>query len=219
MLLEILMKITKDGDPDGTNLVAGDSMVELDKSDELNAGFSAGKFMEIDDFSFGFSLIDHEMGATSTNIPGADALYDGKFKNFIQGDELKDEAGKKLTLDKIYPVTFDEISIERKMDRASPFLFKNCFDSKTVRRISIVKRKTAGASTGSETFSYFRVDFDDVLITDISFSLSDGLPKEDLKFVYRSLTVRYRPQKNDGSPGSVVNVGPLSLMQTKGAGK
>ena len=209
MRLDILMKVTKDGDPDGDNLIDGDSQTAIDAKDELYKGFKSGKFFEILNFNFGISLMDEDVGAATTNSSGQEIVYDGKFKNFMKGQSAKTNGGQLL-----YPVVFDEILVERKVDRATPLMFENCFRTKPFTRISIIKRKNAGDGDTSGMIPFLRVDFDDVLITDISFSIADDTIAEDLKFVYRKLTFRYRPQNNDGSPGVVVNAGPLSLLKT-----
>lgn len=218
MAFEILMMITTDT-PQGSKAVPGESQVLIDQKDtDMNEGFAPGGFMEIESFTFGLSLMDADFGGTTTDAPGTEVLYDGKFKDFIQGVELLDDKKQKLSLDKVYPVTFDEISIERTVDRASPFLFSNCFSSKPLKRISIIKRKAAWVEGKEKIVTYLRLDFEDVLLTDISFSLSEARMKEDMRFVYRTLSVTYRPQGNEGSARPVLKTTPpLSMRKTTGS--
>ncbi len=209
MTTDILMRMKKDGNFLG---IPGETLATVDKQDELTKDFTPGKFVEIKDFSFGISLVDQDMPGPSQNRQGEEITYDGKFKKFIQGANLKLGAGQEL-----YPVTFDEVSVELRVDSSTTILLQSCFNTKSLNQVSIVKRKSAGTGTSTGNIPYLRVDFDDVLITDMSFSIGDDTVKEDMKFVYRTLTLRYRPQNNDGSPGVVVNVGPLSLVNTNTA--
>lgn len=214
MATDILMRVKKDGNFLG---VPGETQATIDKQDELTKDFTPGKFIEIKSFSFGVSLVDKDTSPeviAMANRGENDGGYDGKFKNFIQGLSVK--AGPGQT---IYPVSFDEVAIEGQINSSSPILMQSCFSTKTLNQVTIVKRKTAGVGSAIGNIPYLRVDFDDVLITDLSWKLDDHTVSEDFKFVYRTITLKYRPQNNDGTPGVVVNVGPLSLVQTKSGGK
>ena len=219
MATDILIRIKKDGNYLG---MAGDSQSKVDKSDELTKDFTPGKFVEIDDFDFGVSLIDRDSadddreddgdGGTGNSGRKGKKAKDGKFVKFTQGASLTAGPGQP-----IYPVTFDEVSITRQMDSASPLLLQSCFNTRSLNQVTVVKRKVAGSGATLGRIPYLRIDFDDVLITDLSWDVNDQVMKEKLKFVYRTVTVKYRPQNNDGSPGVVINAGPLSLVKTAGA--
>lgn len=221
MTIDILMRVQKDGN----NLwTAGESTAKVDNSSgSLTEDFRPGNYIEIDDLDFGISLVDKDTSSDSNSsrpvphgsgpAPKERERGEGKFAKFIQGITIRPADGQS----QIYPVTFDEVSITRQIDRATPALLQTCFNTKALKKITVVKRKVAGTGTTTGHYPYFRVDFEDVLITDLSWSITESLIQEKTKFVYRTITMKYRPQNNDGSPGVVVNVGPLSLVKTTGS--
>lgn len=237
MAIDILMKIRKEG---GFLGVAGETGIVIDRGDELTKDFSDGKYIAISNFRFGISLVDEDPPTDpnkqepKTNVPkphtvvatrqnetqGEDSdrheiQRDGKFKRFMQGKALS--SGSK----RLYPVAFDEVSIEREIDNTAPSLLQTCFNVKDVAELSIVKRRSAGQDLAGKAgvVPYFRVDFKDVLLTDISYQIGETTLTETLKFVFREVSVKYRPQNNDGSPGDVVPAGPLSLANPSDAKK
>jgi type VI protein secretion system component Hcp len=205
--IDILMMIKKEG-----KAVAGESRSVANTKDELTSDFAFGNYVEIEDFDFGISLSDRDSSSgPSGESQNRKEKYEGKFTKFIQG-----EGPPANGQSRIYPVTFDEVSITRQLDKSSPGLFQTCFQTKSLDRVTVVKRKSAGTGASVGHIPYFRVDFDNVLVTDMGWSVSDDVVKEKLKFVYRSATMKYRPQNNDGTPGVVISVGPLSLLKTSG---
>ena len=92
---------------------------------------------------------------------------------------------------KKYPSRTDPFSVTRDYDRASPVLFDYCCNSKPIASASLIKRKDIG---GSMLRGYLRFDFDNLLITKVSWKNSDPM-KETLTFVFRSVTVKYRTTK------------------------
>jgi type VI protein secretion system component Hcp len=209
MAVQLLMWIKKDANYFD---VQGESQLEIDTTDKFLDPLNADRFIEIVDFRFGVSLIDSSLSSQqTTNAQGQEIQYDGKFEKFIKGTEVSRNSETNL-----YPLSFDEVSLDRVVDNASPVLMKTCFDTSPLKAVSIVKFKGSDTSTGSRYVPYVRLDFEDVLITDLSWSISDGKIKEDMKFVYRAVTMKYRPQNNDGTPGAVAPAGPLSLVKTVG---
>lgn len=234
---DILMRIKREGNYLG---VPGETQTVIDKDDELSSDFTQGKFLQIKDFTFGISLVDKGapmpsqqdlqklMQAASRNAGGGgeedgdnkdggmSITIDGRFKKFMEDGVTTTGQGR------AYPVTFDEVVIRRLIDSSLTGLLQNCFKRKTVEEISIVMRKPKGnasdsARAGGNAVSYvgyLRVDFKQILITDMSLSLDDDAVLETTKFVYREVGMRYRPQKNDGSLDSTVAVDPPLKFET-----
>ncbi|HKM64968.1 MAG TPA: type VI secretion system tube protein Hcp [Acidisphaera sp.] len=86
-----------------------------------------------------------------------------------------------------YPANLDQMSIIKKLDVSSTGIFRLCKESKTLFGASILKRKAIG---GDSLRGYLRIDFFEVLITDLGWDNADVV-KEDFKFVCRKATVRY----------------------------
>jgi type VI protein secretion system component Hcp len=202
--VDILMMIKKEGNP-----VAGESRSVANTKDSMTSDFKWGFYVDIDDFDFGISLVESDTSSSSVPPPPGSSheskkeRREGKYAQFV----YRGQSSRVL-----YPPTFDEVSIKRQMDKSTPGLFAACFNTKPLDRVSVVKRKSAGAGSSTGNIPFLRVDFDEVLITDISLESGDVV-KETLKFVYRSLTLSYRPQKSDGSPDNVITIGPLSLAK------
>jgi len=205
---DILMRIKKDGAYLG---VAGESQTSIDKNDELTKDFTPGKYVEIEDFDFGISLVDKD---TSDDEETEQKGKDGKPKKKSKDGKFYKFTTSSADVGALYPVTIDEVSVSRQMDSSSPVLLTSCFNTKSLQQICIVKRKVAGGASKLDNIPYLRLEFDNVLITDLSWEVGDQIMKEKLKFVCRKITMKYRPQNPDGSPGVIVNAGPLTLVST-----
>ena len=197
----LLMWIKKDA----SYLAAdGENTIEFDPKDSFLGALKNDKAIEIMSFGFGISLMD----TSASKDVGEDGKLEsvGKFQKYILGT-LGTER---------YPISLDEVKIDRQIDKSSPVLMKYCFETTSLKTITIVKFKNSGTTSKYPFEPYVRVDFSNALITDLSWSPSDAFLKEEFKFVYRTVEVQYRPQNNDGSMGDTVNPGPLSLIKTAG---
>lgn len=218
MATDLLMMFVKDGTP-----IPAESQSTIDPQDKIMMrGFVTGKYFEIKDFDFGISLTDNDSSGSEVVIPPQTTTNSkppppkpketkksgGKFSKFMQGDSPTGSDGKS-----IYPPSFDEVQVNRQMDKASPVLFQNCFKTKSFDSAVIVKRKSSSDTTTTGYFAFFRIDFNDVLITDISWSIGEDVIMEKLKFVCREVAVQYIPQNNDGSAGDKVGGQFLSLVK------
>ena len=90
----------------------------------------------------------------------------------------------------------------RIFDTASTLLFKALVGCETLDSISIIKRKAAG--TINSGLAYLRLDFTKVLMTDLEWKDAEHIIEETGTFIYREITVRYRPQKPDGTLGAII---------------
>ena len=105
--------------------------------------------------------------------------------------EAVHETGKNDTPD-MQPIEFTRL-----MDSASTLLMGALIGCTTLPSISIIKRKAAGTANGGE--AYLRLDFSEVLLTDLDWKESSDVVEETGKFIYRKLKISYRPQSQDGS--------------------
>lgn len=200
--------------------IVGPGRAKLDTRDtEMLAGITAGFFVEIQDISFGIGVEDseppnpmnelHAMQAAlaqEANKKGekqndkeknglASLLGSPKktkqFKNFVDSGRVTDDDGNP-----VYSTVFDPITITRAIDQMSPPILNNCAYQKVLQSIVVVKRKVTGNTGFHEAF--VRLQFDECLITAVDWDHGETFT-EKMKFVYRTLTVKYRPQSNDGS--------------------
>ena len=95
--------------------------------------------------------------------------------------------GRSAMRAKTYPADLDQISISKQMDQSSTTIFSLCRDSKTLYGASLLKRKAIGMES---LRGYLRIDFFDVLITDLNWD-EDDVVKEKFKFVCRRAVVQY----------------------------
>ena len=206
--------------------LAGEGLSALDAKDkDMLSGFSAGFFVEIQDISFGIGVEDSESASGPGNalhnmqektietlqenlqkvmeeqgngkMPkmGGGRGKSKQFKNFVDYGEVTDADGKP-----VYSTVFDPITVTRQIDQMSPFILLNCANQTSMQSIVVVKRKFTGLLTSHE--AYVRLEFGDCLITAVDWDHGETFT-EKMKFVYRTLTVKYRPQKNDGTLDAV----------------
>ena len=98
-------------------------------------------------------------------------------------------------------VDIQPVGFTRLFDAASTQLFSALVNCETIPSISIIKRKAAGTKNSGE--AYLRFDFKEVLMITLDWKESSDLVEETGTFIYRKLKVSYRPQKADGSLGSI----------------
>lgn len=210
--------------PKGGSPLAGDGLTALDPADtEMLTGITAGNFSEIQDINFGIGVEDSESsdGANSGNamhdmqeqtfevmqkhlekvlaeqVSGKVPKMAGggrkskQFKNFVDYGEVTDGDGKA-----VYSTVFDPITITRQIDKMSTDILNACATQTPLDKVVVVKRKFTGLT--SAYTSYVRLEFDECLVTAVDWDHGETFT-EKMKFVFRSLTVKYRPQSNDGT--------------------
>jgi type VI secretion system secreted protein Hcp len=109
-------------------------------------------------------------------------------------------------------VTFNPFSITRKVDRASPKFFEKACSGVPFLAAQLGLRKEASGSGSGPFFLVFK--FKLVAVKSVSWSQSDGSPKETLTFDYGGLQIFYGPQKADGSMFATV-AGGWNRVQNK----
>lgn len=98
-------------------------------------------------------------------------------------------------------VTFQDLSIVHRIDKASPLLMQACATGKHLKDATITHRKA-----GKDQHEYLVVKLSDVLITGVSHGGSGegGQASENVSMNFAKVELEYKPQKPDGSPDAGV---------------
>jgi type VI secretion system secreted protein Hcp len=96
-------------------------------------------------------------------------------------------------------IKFNEFTIKKPTDTASPYFFRNCAAGAHYKKVTLAIRKSGGmADRTGKPFLVF--NFGTVFTTKIDWSgPGDEGPEESITFVYGALDVAYAQQKPDGS--------------------
>ena len=201
---DVLMMLVQGG-----RAIAAGGTSRLDDTDGMLSDFSAGKFFEIEQFSFGLNLSDFETGQTSgvaaaamPKLPAAGGAQKDPTASVVpQKSKFASWRDRKKTRQAIaaisFPVELDPFSFTRMVDRASPLLFESCASTTSFASATIVKRKVTGRKSYALQ-GYMRIDFTDVLL--VGMTWDDGeMIKEKCRFICRGLRVQYKPQASDGT--------------------
>lgn len=178
----------------------------------LLKGFQRGYMFEVSSFKFGVRSQKDEKKDQNKMMQ---ALYDAhaQLARFTQGiaptvsmrapktpdPKRLEEDGTKTNEAMSCPV--EPVSFERPIDSASALLLNYCVTCTTLAGAIMVKRKPAGGPAAG--LPYLRLEFIDVLITNMSWS-NDEPVKESCTLIARAVNVLYRPQTPDGALGPVM---------------
>lgn len=166
-------------------------LVKGPSADPMLTGFEKGRMFEITKFSFGADAAGKDddadkarprSGSAAAPVPG--------------GAQGRGAAKPQKSPSGIRNVTFS-----RNIDSASTILLQKCIDSVSYDRVTLVKRRAVGGDATGEVF--LRFDFVGVLVVNMDWSDDDEV-EESCEFIWRSVTIRYRPQLPDGSLGAIV---------------
>jgi len=104
-------------------------------------------------------------------------------------------------------IKFNEFTIKKTTDKASPAFFKNCCTGSHYTRVFIAMRKAGGDPTATGK-PFLTFQFETVFTTKIDWSgPGDEGPEESITFVYGKLGVTYFPQDAAGTPGDPISQG------------
>ncbi len=93
---------------------------------------------------------------------------------------------------------FEDLSIEHRIDKATPALFEACATGRHIRDATITHRK---AGKGQQ--EYLIVKLNDVVIAGMSHTGATDQPySEIVSLTFAKVDLEYRPQKADGSLGT-----------------
>lgn len=171
--------------------------------DLLRQGFTPGQFCELREFSFaagvGGSMSKHaekkrkaDLNAKLSAAPKVE-MTDQQKEDRIGRDQDKKQNKRAKGED----VDMQPVEFTRLMDSMSTQLFKALVDCETLESISVVKRKATGSANSGDC--YLRLDFSKVLLTNLGWKDDEHVILETCTFIYRKVTIRYRPQRPDGT--------------------
>ena len=170
--------------------------------DPLLKGFKAGHFMEVDSFSFGIGRpqpTSAEINKPETVVITSNHAQGGH--PLIHTATVARRREPPGTVEDSKNVKPQPVTFQRSIDTASHILMDHLLNRKIFEHATIIKRKSVGGPAAGEVF--LRLDFTKVLIKHIGWS--DGLDvKEDVQFIYRAVTMHYRPQLPDGTLGGAL---------------
>lgn len=93
---------------------------------------------------------------------------------------------------------FSDFHIAKTLDKATPKLMLACASGEHIRNATM----ELTLETGERSRTFYKIEFQDVIITSFSQSGSSGdLPMESISFSYRKITMEYTEQRPDGTPG------------------
>lgn len=92
--------------------------------------------------------------------------------------------------------SFHDFTFTHHIDKASPLLLKACATGEHIRDARITVRRG-----GESQQDYLVITMNDVLVTDVSMSVSveDDLTMEDVVLTFGRVDLEYKPQKPDGT--------------------
>lgn len=100
-------------------------------------------------------------------------------------------------------VDLSSLSLQKQLDKSSPFLFANCCSGTHIATGQMIVREATGSET---TQTYFQYDMKEVFIDSISWggAAGGGKPSESVSVSTKSLQITYTPQNSDGSLGNKI---------------
>lgn len=150
-------------------------------------------------FTPSLSIMPKPKGETKDAKYGVDPIKAFEIKDFSFGVENVTTIGSATGGAGSGKIKFNEFTIKKTSDSASPNFFKNCCAGAHYKEVLIEMRKAGGdAMTSGKAFLRFK--FDTVFTTKIDWSgPGDEGPEESITFVYGKLGVKYWPQSPEGS--------------------
>ena len=216
---DMVMTFTDKNDGD----IFGEGLIQVDEKDNFMKMYKKNvdyqdfsNFFDITEFTLDFKLNSddaskgtskatgqghRQQGAQGAN-GGAQAAGQqgqtqpaGQFSQFYQfGLKALERPDPKKK--QIFPVDKITGNFTRIIDHASIYFLDYCSKRLTFKSAALVKRLSQGS--GRPSMGYFKIEFEDVTITSVSWSDGD-LITEDCDFTCQKFTVMYAPQKNDGT--------------------
>ncbi len=183
---EMLMYLKTSG-----QMLDAESTSTIDGKDALMQGFSAGKFFEVESFSFSMELDDDE-GRVSDNDQS-------EKRSYARWRGLGEKTTKPTPPFRAEP---GDMSVSRRIDSSSPILLKHCLDASRFDEAVLVRRArdpVTGMLAGT-----MRMTFGKVWLKTIDWEDGDTV-RETCKFRFSSVAIVYVRQKADGSPGPSAN--------------
>ncbi len=200
---DVLMYMAKDSES-GQAAVPAEASSEVDRTkDTLANDFYAGKFFEVEGFTFGMKLLDSEDDAASVT-PQTGRSLDQAAKTHVRADQRRFGRWRTMTTPAasnkpLFKSLPEDVSVVRLIDMASPVLTGYCLTGETFKRVALVKR--ARLASSGLLAGVLRLEFKDASLRAIEWADGEGV-RETLKFQFKKVTVTYVPRKEDGSPAA-----------------
>jgi type VI secretion system secreted protein Hcp len=146
----------------------------------------------------------------TTGVQNDDAVLRGGFvagkvfevDNFSFGIEQVLNIGSQSRGAGAGKVKFNEFTISRKIDKASPIIYQMACSGTPFKFVALAFRKSSGGDITGKFF--LRFDFKLVAVKTINWEFDEESPKENMTFEYGGLIMRYTPQNPNGTMGTVV---------------
>jgi type VI secretion system secreted protein Hcp len=99
-------------------------------------------------------------------------------------------------------VSYSDVVITKMLDKASPMIFQKCSKGDHIPSALLSFKKAGGKAE-----EYLKIKLEDLLITSISVSGSDGggNPMESVSMHFDKITMDYKEQKADGTLGGAAS--------------
>jgi len=101
-------------------------------------------------------------------------------------------------------VSVQDLSLTKFVDKSSATLVQHCATGKHITKGKLVVRKA-----GDKPLEYITIDFDDLIVTNVSTGGSGGDDRltENVTLNFRQFKYTYKTQNKDGSAGAPVDFG------------
>ena len=165
--------------------------------DLLRSGFTPGQFCELQEFEFSAGVASSLSRGPSPEQKAATAEKRDLTPAEVASIKRAELARKAASRGKAEFVDMQPVEFTRIMDSMSTLLFKALVGCETLETVSVVKRKATGSANSGDC--YLRLDFTKVLLTHLDWKDAGSHVVESGTFIYRKLTMRYRPQRPDGT--------------------
>ena len=109
-------------------------------------------------------------------------------------------------------VSMQDLAITKKVDKASPVLFRSCADGSHIKSAVLTARKA-----GKEQQEYLKITLTDLLVSSFSTAGHSGdvVPNENVTLNFSKIEWEYKEQKPDGTLGAPIKAW-FNLKEHKG---
>ena len=108
---------------------------------------------------------------------------------------------------------FQEFTIKKQVDTASPLLFLACGAGAVFNNVQLVLRKSTGNTTAGNPQTFLKWTFNAMAVEKVEWAYGDPAPEETVTFKFGACTIAY--SKQDPKTGALSPVTPESWSQVK----
>ena len=110
---------------------------------------------------------------------------------------------------------FQEFTVKKAVDKASPLLFLACGAGATYDNVNLILRKATGASDGSTGINYLQWTFNMFAVEKIEWSYGDPFCEENVTFKFGACQIQYFQQL--GTTNQLTKITPQQWSQVVNA--